>query len=545
MDAQVFISHSSKDRKIAQTICGALENRGFTCWLSSRNVGGGENFQEAIVRAIRSAKVMVLVFTANANNSDEIKKELVVAGKYGLVVIPARVEDVVPNDAFMYEFATRQWIDLFEDWERAIEGLSSQIAGILNAVRVQRAATEGAPKRSTSGVRPRPPDPQGSGRAAALAAKPRAADHAPPPRPAREAGSAGGAAADLAAKQSSSVAPKSKPGQPGRDMLGVTTIEPAKPGAFASLAGLAQGAAATFGNPRVAALAVLAIVAIAGIAAFKGFTGPVSGPNTKLPEVLRPLSAADERALKPKDSFQECMTCPLMVTIAAGTFKMGSENEQERETTEGPVHQVTIKSFAIGRFAVTFDEWDACVNDGACDYKSTAWGRGRQPVINVSWWDAVAYVKWLSAKTGRAYRLPTEAEREYVTRAGTSTPFWWGRSITTDQANYNGGAYAGAVAAKAEFRGRTVPVQSFEPNEFGLHQVHGNVWEWMQDCWIDSYQRAPSDGSAVPGNCTSRSLRGGSWNDDPGRLRSASRMSSNSLRHDNNMGFRVAVSLAQ
>src|SRR5437588_560766 len=126
----VFVSHSSKDNEAAKAICTALENRSLPCWIASRNVGPGENFQEAIVKAIRTAKVMVLVFTDNANNSNEIKKELALASRYNLVVIPVRVENVVPSEAFELEFATQQWVDLFKDWEREIERLSPWIAGI-------------------------------------------------------------------------------------------------------------------------------------------------------------------------------------------------------------------------------------------------------------------------------------------------------------------------------------------------------------------------------------------------------------------------------
>jgi hypothetical protein len=131
VSAPVFISYSSKDRDIAETICQALESRGQNCWISCRDVHPGENFQEAIVKALRSARVMLLVFTSNANNSDEIKKELVLAGKYRVTVMPVRVEDVVPNDAFSYEFATRQWFDLFKDWEREIELLASRVGHVL------------------------------------------------------------------------------------------------------------------------------------------------------------------------------------------------------------------------------------------------------------------------------------------------------------------------------------------------------------------------------------------------------------------------------
>jgi TIR domain len=131
VSSPIFISHSSSDQKVAETICDALQSRGYSCWISSRDIGPGENFQESIVKAIRSAKLMLLVFTSNANNSNEIKKEIVLAGRYHLTVVPVRVEDVVPNDALAYEFATRQWIDLFRDWERDIERLASQIGSIL------------------------------------------------------------------------------------------------------------------------------------------------------------------------------------------------------------------------------------------------------------------------------------------------------------------------------------------------------------------------------------------------------------------------------
>ncbi len=132
MDPKIFITYSSKDQKVARTICTALENRGLVCWISARNVKPGQNYQEQIVRAIRAARVMVLVFTSNANNSNEIKKELALASQNNLVVIPVRIEDVAPNEAFAYEFATRQWIDLFEDWEKSISELVELIAAILD-----------------------------------------------------------------------------------------------------------------------------------------------------------------------------------------------------------------------------------------------------------------------------------------------------------------------------------------------------------------------------------------------------------------------------
>jgi formylglycine-generating enzyme required for sulfatase activity len=279
---------------------------------------------------------------------------------------------------------------------------------------------------------------------------------------------------------------------------------------------------------------ILAIVA--------GFCAPARADGA-------PLSASAERELKPKDGFKECEQCPEMVVVPAGAFTMSSPaGEPKREAFEGSQHLVTIpRPFAVGRFAVTFDEWDACVADGGCDgYRPSdqGWGRGRLPVINVSWNDAKVYVAWLSRKTGNSYRLLSEAEREYITRAGTTTPFWWGSSISTQQANYNGNfVYDGGL--KGEYRQRTVTVDSFAPNPWGLYQVHGNVFEWVEDCWNDSYQDAPTDGSAwTEGHCDRHVLRGGAWDSFPQFLRSADRRWDIVGRRFTIIGFRVARTLA-
>jgi formylglycine-generating enzyme required for sulfatase activity len=207
--------------------------------------------------------------------------------------------------------------------------------------------------------------------------------------------------------------------------------------------------------------------------------------------------------------------------------------------------KIAPKRFAVGKFAVTFAQWDACVDDGGCGSyipDDRGWGRGDRPVINVNWNDAKAYVAWLSKKTGKEYRLLSEAEREYVARAGTTTPFWWGSSITPDQANYDGSAdpYKGG-GAKGEYRQKTLPVKSFKPNPWGLYQVHGNVWEWVEDCWNANYDGAPGDGSArTTGDCARHVQRGGSWSLDPWDLRAAKRgWYLTGIRYFN-WGFRVA-----
>lgn len=244
-------------------------------------------------------------------------------------------------------------------------------------------------------------------------------------------------------------------------------------------------------------------------------------------------------------SGEPCPICPEMVVVPAGSFTMGLSLENYSD--ERPNHKVTIAtSLAVGRFAITFDEWDACVADGGCSgYRpdDQGWGRGRRPAINVSQADAKAYVAWISGKTGRIYRLLSEAEREYVTRAGRTTTFWWGDSISTTQANYNGNfTYRGS--AKGEYRGKTLLVDSFQANPWGLYQVHGNVWEWVEDCWSDSYTGAPSDGSARTRGCTANGVvRGGSWEDKPRALRAANRNWFPDDYRKLKIGFRVGRTL--
>jgi formylglycine-generating enzyme required for sulfatase activity len=262
------------------------------------------------------------------------------------------------------------------------------------------------------------------------------------------------------------------------------------------------------------------------------------------------LTPEQERALHPRDSFKECDRCPEMVVVTAGELKMGSpQGETDRSPEEGPQHTVVFaKPFAVGRFAVTFDEWDACVAVGGCDGhvpSDEGWGRGRRPVINVSWYDAKAYVAWLSRRTGADYRLLSEAEWDYVARAGTTTPFWWGASLSTIRANYRGDVVS-AVNATGEYRKQTLPVDTFEPNPWGLYQVHGNVYDWIEDCFNETYHGAPSDGSAwTTGDCYRRGHRGGSWFSNPWALRSAARNRNFSFTRFDFIGFRVARSLAR
>ena len=232
-----------------------------------------------------------------------------------------------------------------------------------------------------------------------------------------------------------------------------------------------------------------------------------------------------------------------MVLIPGGTFLMGSpDNEPERKDAEGPQHEVTVPTFLMGRYPVTQAQYEAVMaTNPATDYDTDRFVAPNKPVVGVSWDDVVEFCDRLAKQTDRPYRLPSEAEWEYACRAGTTTPFYFGKTLTTEVANYNGD-YTYADGPKGEMRNGTTPVDHFGiANAFGLSDMHGNVWEWCQDPWHENYDGAPTDGSAwiEGGDSTYRVLRGGSWNNVPRFCRSASRFLNFPDYRLNNVGFRV------
>ena len=263
---------------------------------------------------------------------------------------------------------------------------------------------------------------------------------------------------------------------------------------------------------------------------------------------------------------RDCEECPELVVVPAGSYMMGSPpGEAGRDGDEGPVHRVTLDlPLAVGMYEVTREEYGRFVSatghasgDSCWTYKSGKWknrsGRHwkkpgfsqgkRHPVVCVSWNDARAYVRWLSRETGETYRLLSESEWEYVARAGTTGPFHTGATISTKQANYDGNHTYGS-GRKGRFRKKTTPVGEFPANGFGLYDVHGNVWEWVEDCWNGSYAGAPTDGSAwESGDCSRRVVRGGSWDSLPRYLRSALRLRITTGFRNLSVGFRVARTL--
>ena len=252
---------------------------------------------------------------------------------------------------------------------------------------------------------------------------------------------------------------------------------------------------------------------VEGIKPLEGITIPKSQNNTKI---------------KLGPAFKDCNECPEMVTIPAGSFFMGSEDvDSLGQKNEKPQHRVQVQSFALGKYEVTQEEWKAVMGANPSYFKGT-----KLPVENVSWDDAQLFVKKLSQKTGKNYRLPSEAEWEYVARGGSSTLYPWGNDASelSDYAWFSQNA-----------RAVTLLVGLKKPNSFGIYDMSGNVWEWTQDCWNESYIGAPADGSTwTTGDCSRRVVRGGSWANSPRNVRTASRDRYFATIRDNVGGFRVA-----
>jgi formylglycine-generating enzyme required for sulfatase activity len=289
---------------------------------------------------------------------------------------------------------------------------------------------------------------------------------------------------------------------------------------------------------------VLAVGIVAGLATW--WNQNWLGERLYAWENVHALTAAQVQALKPGESFNECTGCPEMIVVPAGSLKMGSLlTDKDYDNSELPQHTVTIaKPFAVAKFELTFAEWDACVTNSGCSGVKPfddGWGRGRRPVINVTWDDAKDYVAWLTKLTGKPYRLLSEAEYEYAMRAGTTMAYPWG-----DEETSNGKAMANCQGCGSQWDNKgTAPVGLFPPNKFGLYDMVGNVKEWIEDCWHNDYNGAPTDGSAWTsgGDCSERVLRGGSWDSTPDNLTSKSRFGFSAANRAYDFGFRVGRTL--
>jgi len=253
-------------------------------------------------------------------------------------------------------------------------------------------------------------------------------------------------------------------------------------------------------------------------------------------DVTAPLNVTVTLEKIPLDELEQTLG---LVSIPAGSFQMGTN---DGDSDEKPVHRVTISAFRMMANELTWAQYLPCIDAGVCSSDGDSdFGKGNRPVINVNWDDAQTYATWLSKKTGKHYRLPSEAEWEYAARAGSTTKYSWGNSINCNKAQYDGGESSACYYenSNGSYRG-TASVGTYSPNGFGLYDMHGNVWEWTQDCWNDSYSGAPSTNKAWElGDCAKRVLRGGSWVNDPDFLRSAARVRDTASDRSLNYGFRL------
>ena len=224
-----------------------------------------------------------------------------------------------------------------------------------------------------------------------------------------------------------------------------------------------------------------------------------------------------------------------MVSVPGSAFRMGDLNG-DGDDDEKPIRWVKVEPFKMSRYEITFEQWDACIEAGGCTHvpKDEGWGRGSRPVINVSSNDITQqFIPWLNNATGKRFRLPSEAEWEYAARSGRTTNFFWGNNIGSEMANCEG------CGSKWD-NSRTAPVGSFGANHFGLYDMHGNVWEWTQDCWNKNYSDAPNTGITwTSGDCDRRVVRGGSWNSIPKGLRYSNRTSIIAGNRYSDTGFRL------
>ena len=511
LKTKIFISYSRKDRAFADRLDTALSSRGFDVLIDRQTIYAFEDWWRRVQDLIGQSDTVIFILSPDAVKSEVALKEITYAASLNKRFAPIICRDVdasaVPEPLRRLNFIYFDSADHFdESTDQLAEALQTDIVWLRDHTRFGEAARAWVTAGRPNGLLLRTP------------------------------------ALEMAEYWISS-RPQNAP-EPPDEVL--TFISASRQAAFAAQRLKRRSTAAIF------ALLVGIIVGLVGWIKqddikeqWRWYTISISfRAKNFYPYVL---STEAERALKPSDIFRECAGddgrdyCPKMLVLPPGEFTMGSpETEQGRRANEGPQHKVVIAApVAVSMFEVTFQEWDACVEAGNCasNIGDMGWGRGNRPVINVSFDDAQRYVSWLTRMTGKPYRLLTEAEYEYATRAGTTTAYPWGDDIGKNKAN------CATCGSKWDWLG-TAPVGSFVPNGFGLYDMVGNVWEWVADCSHGSYSKAPSDGSAwMSGDCNRHVVRGGSYNRPPEFLRSALRHRFTNDSRIDVLGFRVARTL--
>ena len=507
--AKVFISYSRKDMAFADRLDAALKARGFETLIDRTDIYAFEEWWKRVQALIGQADTIVFVLSPDAVRPETVAlKEVAYAASLNKRFAPIVFRSV--DDKSVPEALAKLNFIFFDDASRfdasadkLAEALRSDIGWIRRHTEFGEAARRWIDAGRAGGLLLRPPVLDQA--EAWMAFRP---SGAPSPSGETEAFIAASRKAEMASRRRSRI-------------LNVAL--------YMMLVGIILGLVGWIKQDYL-------------IAQWRWWA--VTWPYARMNVWPYVLSTAKGQALKPGDSFKECaQDCPEMVVVPAGSFLMGSPPSENRPT-EQPQHKVAIaKSFAVSKYELTFADWDACVAGGGCNgYKPNdqGWGRGQQPVLNVDWDDARQYVAWLSEVTGKTYRLLSEAEYEYAARAGTQTTYPWG-----DDIDLNGTAMTNCDHCGSKWDAQTAPVGSFAPNSFGLYDMVGNVFEWVEDCDHDNYDGAPTNGSAwiEGGNCDKRIVRGGSYGLPAVAVRSAVRIGLPTGSRGSIVSFRLARTL--
>jgi formylglycine-generating enzyme required for sulfatase activity len=559
--ADIFLSYSRADRPKAQMVAEALIAEGFSVWWD-KVLRAGQTYDEVTEGMLRDADVVVVLWSAVSVKSKWVRAEATL-GQRTSVLVPAMMENV--DRPIMFELTQSadlvgwegdrsdlRWTEFVQDIRRAAEHAApaapslaapppapGQAADNSMELTFWSSVNDSDDRADFEAYLKRYPDGHYSDlarnriaaltRAEARAAAPPLVPPPPPPAPAPSPPKAAAppppkqapARAPSAPTRTSAPAPAKKSGSSAPVMIGgLVAIVLAGWGVSQILPNPEDEA----GPAEVAEVAVEVLVPAVAVPDVPAVE--IAAAETALPETGMPAAAPPEPEPPPAPV---CEICPAMVALPGGSFQMGSPvTESGREPIEGPVREVTVKPFAISKAEITYAEWITCVDAGGCNgHRPGAPANDAMPAAAISWRDAAAYTKWLSAETGQTYRLPTEAEWEYAARGGTSTAYWWGDKFD---------------AASAP-RDKVREAGSLPENPFGLQGMLGNVSEWTQDCYVNGYTDAPTDGSAVTsGDCSRRVVRGGSVKSSPAAHRAANRARLPVATRDRQYGFRIVLS---
>jgi formylglycine-generating enzyme required for sulfatase activity len=542
---RVFISYSRDDLRFADQLNAALNAYGFECFIDREGISGGEDWKRCLGNLIRDADTVVFVLSPSSAGSEICAWEVEESARLGKRILPVvyrplkgaspppRLRDL--NYIFFYEDPKVSNSGFGTGLAKLVVALNTDFDWLREHTRYLQRATEW-----DRGGRPANRLLSGEDIAEAKAWAARRPKNAPEPT-----------TLHLDFIRASEEEAEARSSAQRKQLEAMAAVQAERETALHK-AEEALKKAADAQRKRAwlrRAVGVLMLCVIGGLLARIYERELRGGWFWATTFAGKGLSETALRDVKPGDVFGECVDtpsddqkthrirryCPDMVVVRSGKFMMGEKGER---------HEVIIaKPFAVSRFAVTFDQWDACVAGGGCDnYRPSAltWGRGTRPVIYVSWQDAQQYTDWLNSMVGtKIYRLLSEAEFEYAARARSTTAYPWGDEIGENNAN--------CEFCKSEWDNKqTAPVGSFKANDFGLYDMQGNVWQWVEDCWHGDFNGAPNNGTAWRTACGSdlyRVVRGGAWNQRQETLRSANRYWGSTGNRSPNLGFRVARTL--